>query len=163
MALTPNTIANLSDDIAGVLSSLAPMITLCRYDDGTNTVTFKLKAKGIAMYPSQIAVSKLSERDEAIHVPEELKDLTNITYEDRGNIQPCHRKGGKLKYLDVFKLLLRTNCKECGQPTCPAFATRLAQKEVSISRCSPPFSSQFQERKEKLLEMLRAAGYEVPV
>ena len=37
--------------------------------------------------------------------------------------------------LEIFKLLPKTNCKECGHPTCLAFAMALAQKKVSLDVC----------------------------
>jgi len=37
--------------------------------------------------------------------------------------------------LDIFKLLPKTNCRECGSPTCLAFAMLLAQKKVELSKC----------------------------
>jgi acetyl-CoA decarbonylase/synthase complex subunit gamma len=37
--------------------------------------------------------------------------------------------------LGIFKLLPKTNCKKCGQPTCLAFAMALAQKKVSLDQC----------------------------
>ena len=40
-----------------------------------------------------------------------------------------------LKGLDIFKLTPRTNCKECGNPTCMAFAMKVAQGAVQISAC----------------------------
>jgi acetyl-CoA decarbonylase/synthase complex subunit gamma len=40
-----------------------------------------------------------------------------------------------LSGLDIYKLLPKTNCKECGFPTCLAFAMQLAKKAVSIDKC----------------------------
>jgi acetyl-CoA decarbonylase/synthase complex subunit gamma len=40
-----------------------------------------------------------------------------------------------LKGLDIFKLTPRTNCKECGNPTCMAFAMKAAQGTVKIEQC----------------------------
>ncbi|MDR1069028.1 MAG: acetyl-CoA decarbonylase/synthase complex subunit gamma [Clostridiales Family XIII bacterium] len=40
-----------------------------------------------------------------------------------------------LKGLDIFKLTPRTNCKECGNPTCMAFAMKVAQGTVQIEQC----------------------------
>ncbi|MFA5793793.1 MAG: acetyl-CoA decarbonylase/synthase complex subunit gamma [Candidatus Brocadiia bacterium] len=37
--------------------------------------------------------------------------------------------------LDIYKLLPRTNCKECGVPTCLAFAMALAGKKTSLDKC----------------------------
>jgi len=39
------------------------------------------------------------------------------------------------KYLPAAKKAEHTNCKECGCPTCMAFAIKLAQKQVSYDRC----------------------------
>ncbi|MDR1024488.1 MAG: acetyl-CoA decarbonylase/synthase complex subunit gamma [Treponema sp.] len=40
-----------------------------------------------------------------------------------------------LKGLDIFKLTPKTNCKECGSPTCMAFAMKAAQGTVTIDKC----------------------------
>src|SRR5208283_3786586 len=40
-----------------------------------------------------------------------------------------------LKGLDIFKLTPKTNCKDCGSPTCMAFAMKVAQGAVPISKC----------------------------
>ncbi len=40
-----------------------------------------------------------------------------------------------LSGLDIYKLLPKTNCKECGFATCLAFAIALAQKKASLDKC----------------------------
>ncbi|MFA5114687.1 MAG: acetyl-CoA decarbonylase/synthase complex subunit gamma [Candidatus Omnitrophota bacterium] len=45
-----------------------------------------------------------------------------------------------LSGLDIYKLLPKTNCRECGFPTCLAFAMQLAKKAVGIAKC--PYLSQ---------------------
>jgi len=42
--------------------------------------------------------------------------------------------------LDIFKLLPKTNCGECGVPTCMAFAMKLASKNAELSAC--PYASE---------------------
>ncbi|MFH0889222.1 MAG: acetyl-CoA decarbonylase/synthase complex subunit gamma [Planctomycetota bacterium] len=37
--------------------------------------------------------------------------------------------------LDIYKLLPKTNCGECGVPTCLAFAMALATKKTSLDKC----------------------------
>ena len=48
--------------------------------------------------------------------------------------------------LQIYKLLPQTNCKECGYPTCLAFAMKLAAKQVALDLC--PYASD--EAKETL-------------
>lgn len=40
-----------------------------------------------------------------------------------------------LSGLEIYKLLPQTNCKDCGYPTCLAFAMKLAAKQVKLSDC----------------------------
>ena len=40
-----------------------------------------------------------------------------------------------LKGLDIFKLTPKTNCKECGNPTCMAFSMKVASGAISIEKC----------------------------
>jgi len=42
-----------------------------------------------------------------------------------------------LSPIDVYKLLPRTNCKECGEENCMAFATKLVNREVFLDQCLP--------------------------
>ncbi len=44
-----------------------------------------------------------------------------------------------LSGLDIYKLLPKTNCRECGFATCLAFAMQLAKKAVGLDKC--PFLS----------------------
>jgi acetyl-CoA decarbonylase/synthase, CODH/ACS complex subunit gamma len=47
--------------------------------------------------------------------------------------------------LDIFKLLPKTNCGECGVPTCMAFAMKLAAKNVELAAC--PYASEQAKQK----------------
>jgi acetyl-CoA decarbonylase/synthase complex subunit gamma len=50
--------------------------------------------------------------------------------------------------IEIFKLLPKTNCKECGEPTCLAFAMKLAAGKAELAAC--PHVSE--EAKAKLSE-----------
>lgn len=53
-----------------------------------------------------------------------------------------------LSGIQIYKLLPQTNCKECGFPTCLAFAMKLAAKQVELTDC--PHVSE--EARDKLAE-----------
>ena len=40
-----------------------------------------------------------------------------------------------LKGLDIFKFTPKTNCKACGNPTCMAFAMKVAQGALTLDKC----------------------------
>ncbi len=73
-----------------------------------------------------------------------------------------------LSGIQIYKMLPQTNCKECGFPTCLAFAMKLAAKQVELGSC--PYVSD--ESKKQLAESaappirlitLKADGTEVKV
>lgn len=47
--------------------------------------------------------------------------------------------------LEIYKLLPQTNCKECGFPTCLAFAMKLAAKQAELKQC--PYVSETSKAK----------------
>jgi len=53
-----------------------------------------------------------------------------------------------LSGIQIYKMLPQTNCKECGFPTCLAFAMKLAAKQADLDKC--PYVSD--EAREKLAE-----------
>jgi len=69
----------------------------------------------------------------------------------------------ELSPIDVYKLLPRTNCKECGEENCMAFATKVVNREVSIEKCPPLLKKENEKAYKQLKEMLKPAIKEVVV
>ncbi len=69
----------------------------------------------------------------------------------------------ELSPIDVYKLLPRTNCKECGEENCMAFATKVVNREVPIEKCPPILKKEFEKAYNQLKEMLKPAIKEIAV
>jgi len=69
----------------------------------------------------------------------------------------------ELSPIDVYKLLPRTNCKECGEENCMAFATKVVNREVSVEQCPPILTKEHEKAYKQLKEMLKPAVKEVVV
>ncbi len=69
----------------------------------------------------------------------------------------------ELSPIDVYKLLPRTNCKECGQENCMAFATKIVNREVTIDQCPPLLKKENAKAYGKLKDLLKPAVKEVIV
>lgn len=65
--------------------------------------------------------------------------------------------------LDVYALLPRTNCKECGEPNCMAFAARLINREVTLEDCPPLKEEAHKEAYAKLWGLLKPSVREVTI
>ncbi len=73
-----------------------------------------------------------------------------------------------LSGIQIYKLLPQTNCKDCGYPTCLAFAMKLAAKQAELSSCphvSEEAKAQLSEAAEPPIRLvtLQADGHEIKV
>ncbi len=57
--------------------------------------------------------------------------------------------------LNLYKFLPQTNCGECGEPTCMAFAAGLIARERTIDECKPLFDPKKQKKYAKKLANLK--------
>lgn len=60
----------------------------------------------------------------------------------------------KLNVLEILKHLPRTNCKECGEPTCMAFASKLLKKETTLQSCPPLFTPEYESKRRDIQELM---------
>jgi len=155
-------IADISDEIHEVFPYLNATLKGCIYNHPANTLTIKKDGKLFTLHAQHITLAKLEDEKEAEEILGWLKNLINETYENRNRIEPNFSKGEELKALDIFKLLPGTSCKKCGELTCLAFAVKLVGRDTEITKCDLLFSEKYQAKRGVLLEILVAAGYEVP-
>ncbi len=67
----------------------------------------------------------------------------------------------ELSPIEIYKYLPKTNCGKCGEKTCMAFATKLANREARLEECPELLKPEYKEAYEKLWEMLRPPVREV--
>jgi acetyl-CoA decarbonylase/synthase complex subunit gamma len=65
--------------------------------------------------------------------------------------------------IDVYMLLPKTNCKECGEENCMAFATKLVNRELSLEDCPPLLKKENEKAYKQLWEMLKPPIKEVTI
>jgi len=68
-----------------------------------------------------------------------------------------------LSPIDAYKLLPRTNCKECGEANCMAFAAKLVNREMPPEDCPPLLKKEQEENYKKLKEMLAPVIKEITI
>ncbi len=62
---------------------------------------------------------------------------------------------------EIYKYLPRTNCGECGETTCMAFAVKLVNREAFLQQCPPLMKPEFKKNFEKLWSMLKPPVKEI--
>jgi ArsR family metal-binding transcriptional regulator len=129
-------IAHLDQDVTAVLPYLNTVLGGFEYLKEPPAVTFKIYGKLITVHPRQIAVNALRDEEEADKILEWLKAEINETWEKRDQVEPRFEGSPKPKILEILKLLPKTNCQECGQPTCMVFSTLIAQGAKGPDDCT---------------------------
>ena len=155
-------IADVSEEIHEVFPYLNATLKGCIYNHAANTLTIRKDQVLITLHALHITLAKIEDEKEAEELLAWLRDLINETHENRNQIEPNYSMAAELKALDLFKLLPGTNCKQCGEPTCLAFAVKLAGRDIEIRKCDPLFSEKYQEKQKVLLDLFHAAGFQVP-
>ena len=120
-------IAHLDQDIAEALPYLNAELGGFEYFRDPPAVTFRVQGKIITVHPREIAVNALRDEEEAEKILQWLQREINQVWHRRGQIQPSYQGAPKPKLLEILKLLPKTNCGQCGQPTCMVYASLVAQ------------------------------------
>jgi len=147
-------IARLEQDISAVLPYLNAELGGYKYFQDPPAVTFKSAGKLITVQGREIAVNALKDEQEAEKILQWLKNEINTTWQRRSEIVPSFESAAKPQVIEILKRLPRTNCRECGSPTCLVFATQVAEGIKTAQAC-PPISP---DQKQSLDGYMRGFG-----
>ena len=120
------------------------------------SLTFKYYGKLITLHSREIAVNALKEEAEADKILAWLKEQINETWERRDQIEPKFDTPVKPRIFEILKLLPKSNCRECSQPTCMVFASLVAEGVKGAEDC-PPLTPQNKQELQKYLEQFSLA------
>ncbi len=128
-------VARLNEDVGEVLPYLNAVLGGTQYCSDPPEVMFHHHGKIIKVGSREIAINALEDEQEADRILEWLKKEINQAWEKRASITPCYTGRTKPVLLEILKLLPKTNCKQCGQPTCMAFAARVMEGGRGPEHC----------------------------
>ena len=129
--------AHLNDDVGEVLPFLNTVLGGVVYTKEPPSLMLKNYGKLITIHPQKIAVNALSDGDEAEKIVAWLQREINETWERRAEIQPSTESMRQPVLMEVLKLLPKTNCRQCNEPTCMVFAVRVIEGSKDQNDCPP--------------------------
>jgi ArsR family metal-binding transcriptional regulator len=127
--------AHLNDDVGEVLPYLNTVLGGFTYSKEPPALTLKNSGKLITIHPRKIAVNALQDEEQAEKIIAWLQREINSTWEKRGEIEPSVEGARQPALIEILKLLPKTNCKECGLPTCMVFAVRVIEGVKDHTNC----------------------------
>jgi len=151
--------ARLHVDIGAALPYLNAILARGIYLPETPALSWRHEGRNIGFWPDHIAVDHLQSREQAREVADQLVDLVNRVWDMRAELQPDTTTHRRLQPLELFKLLPRTNCKQCGEETCFNFALKVAAAQRELSQCAPLCTEARWEAQRSRLESLVATRW----
>jgi len=127
--------AHLEQNVADALPFLNSVLGGFEYFSDPPAVTFKAQGKLITVHGDKIAINALKDGNEAELIIKWLKKEINDVWERKDNITPCFTGMPRPGIIEILKLLPKTNCRECNEPTCLVFATKVAEGGKGSNDC----------------------------
>jgi ArsR family metal-binding transcriptional regulator len=120
-----------------VVPYLAALPGVISYNPDTCVLTFRRQPGFLTIYPEQVMITQVKDTDEGLELLAALKDAINSVWEQREQLTPILNHRTSARPLDIWALLPQTNCGECGEATCMAFAFLLIQGKKALDGCKP--------------------------
>ena len=122
----------LLDEVIPYLATLPGIIA---YNPETLTLTFRRQPGFLTLYPDKVYITQIRDVEVGLQVLAALKDAINATWEKREELVAMTAARHAPRWLDILTLLPQTNCKQCGEATCMAFAAALLQQNRLLGEC----------------------------
>lgn len=150
-------IASIPVDVSELLPYLNALLANATYVGERSALTFTKGPRLVTVYPRRVTVAKADDIADAEETLAWLCEKINYVHEHRGEIQPVYEGKIKIKPLDIYGLLPQTNCRECGEKSCLAFALLLLQEKHALADCGPLHREErYAEKLGRLREVLDA-------
>jgi ArsR family metal-binding transcriptional regulator len=138
-----------------VLPYLATLPGVIAFNPFQCTLTFRRQPGFLTLEREQVYITQVNDVQEGLELLSALTDSIDIVWEKRNELVAATENKRSPRPLDIWTLLPQTNCRECGEATCMAFAVGLLQERRSVHECSPlQRDEDFSERRATLEAML---------
>ena len=118
-----------------VLPYLATLPGVLAWNPDTRTLTFRRPRGFLTVCPDKVYITQINDTAEGLELLASLTDAVNEVWEKRSELIAMTTRKRAPRHLDIWELLPRTNCKQCGEATCMAFAVGLLQKTHDLDEC----------------------------
>jgi ArsR family metal-binding transcriptional regulator len=121
--------------LAGVIPFLAALPDVIAYNPETLSLTFRRRTGFMTLYPDRVYITKVKDIEEGLELLDALTAAVNTTWEHRQELLPVHQGRRAPRPLDIYMQLPQTNCGQCGEATCMAFAVGLLMHQHVPDDC----------------------------
>jgi ArsR family metal-binding transcriptional regulator len=118
-----------------VMPYLATLPSIIAYDPEQRTLTFRRQPGFLTIQREEVYITQVKDVQEGLELLIALTESVNAVWEHRQELVAVTTSRRTPRPLDVWSLLPQTNCKQCGEATCMAFAVGLLQQTRTLDEC----------------------------
>ena len=126
-----------SRSLEEVIPYLATLPGIVVYRPERCSLTFRRRPGFLMLLADKVVITQVKDNEEGEALLHSLVEAINATWEKRAELMAVTRPARMLRPLDIYALLPQTNCGECGEATCMAFAAKLFMRERTPDECTP--------------------------
>ena len=143
------------DGILPLVAAVAPSVVA--FNPAAGQLTLRRRPGLITFYADRVMITQVTDTAEGLELLDAIRDLLNQCWAQRDTIEPVTTARRRPRPLDVWELLPQTNCRQCGEATCLAFACALLLNKQTVAACRPLLTEpQFAQRREQLATLVLA-------
>lgn len=138
-----------------VIPYLATLPSIIAYNPEQRTLTFRRQPGFLTVQRDEVYITQVKDVPEGLELLAALTESINAVWDHRDQLVAVTTAKRTPRPLDVWALLPQTNCKQCGEATCMAFAVGLLQQTRTLDECPPlQADANFSDRRVTLETML---------
>lgn len=143
------------DGLLPLVAAVSPNVVA--FNPVAGQLTLRRRPGLITFYADKVMITQVTDIAEGLALLEAIRDLLNQCWAQRDTIQPVATARRQPRPLDVWELLPQTNCRQCGETTCLAFACALLLNKQTVAACQPLLAEvQFAQRRAQLAALILA-------
>lgn len=143
----------LEDDISAVFPYLNATLNDVWYDHENKVLIWGEPGQKYALRPNEIRVAQVHDPQNAQVMVSDVVERINRVWQERDTITPNYMERKLPTVLHILKLLPRTNCKQCGYPTCMAYCAELRKSRAKLEQCLPLSQPEYAQNREKIANL----------
>jgi ArsR family metal-binding transcriptional regulator len=147
----------LSEDISPVFPYLNTVLEETYYDHENKVLIGREERRQYAFRAMEIRVAGVNEAAQAPETVRKAVELVNRIWQERATIKPNFTERKLPTAIDIYRHLPKTNCRQCGYPTCLVFASEFRIGKCMLEQCLQLF---LQENTTRLLAIRKLFAIE---
>jgi ArsR family metal-binding transcriptional regulator len=151
-------IAHLAGDASEALPYLNAELQQASYVAKLPVLTFMEEHRMISLFRDRVAIAKADDIVDAWASLERVRRMVNDVWARRDEIEPSFEARRRPPALEIYKRLPGTNCRECGEAGCMAFAWAVWRGDADPRYCRPVFDGERGDLREALLAVCAGLG-----